>query len=60
MPFEFPKCSVMYKEADDEIAKHSSYREYLKDKESKMISNDKQQCLALWIKQGYLYFKCDL
>ena len=40
----------MYKEADAEIAKYKSYREYLKQKENKMLDDDnnsKQQCLAI-------------
>ena len=45
VPFEFPKCSTMYKEIDDEIAKYSSYREYLKAKEA----------VATWPEDGRAY-----
>lgn len=35
VPFTFPTCPAMYKQADAEIAKFSSYREYLKDYKKK-------------------------
>ena len=51
VPFEFPKCSTMYKEADEEIAKYSSYRKYLKAKKEQESEEDKNfsraQCLSI-------------
>lgn len=51
VPFEFPKCSTMYKEADEEIAKYSSYRKYLKAKKEQESEEDKNfsraQCLTI-------------
>ena len=50
VPFEFPVCEAMYKEADDEIAKFSSYREYLKHKKAKADKKDntsRAKCLEI-------------
>ena len=51
VPFVFPKCEAMYKEADDKIAKFSSYKEYLKDHEAKLAIKAEEQsgrdCLAV-------------
>ena len=51
VPFEFPKCSTMYKEADEEIAKYPSYRKYLaakKEKESEENQNfSRAKCLTI-------------
>eukprot|EP00092_Neocalanus_flemingeri_P039152 GFUD01042614.1.p1 GENE.GFUD01042614.1~~GFUD01042614.1.p1 ORF type:complete len:843 (+),score=261.12 GFUD01042614.1:84-2612(+) len=51
VPFVFPKCEKMYKEADEEIAKFSSYKEYLKDHEAKAAIKAEEQsgkdCLAV-------------
>merc|ERR1719154_140209 len=51
VPFVFPKCEAMYKEADEKIAKFSSYREYLKDYKAKAAKKAEEQkgrdCLAV-------------
>jgi len=51
VPFVFPKCETMYKEADDKIAKFSSYKEYLKDHEAKAAVKAEEMsgrdCLAI-------------
>jgi len=51
VPFVFPKCGAMYREADEKIAKFSSYKEYLKDHEAKMAKKAEEQsgrdCLAV-------------
>lgn len=50
VPFEFPVCSAMYKEADDQIAKFSSYREYLKHKKASADKTDntsRAKCLEI-------------
>jgi len=49
VPFKFPTCPSLYKEADEEIAKFSSYREYLKDYKIKKAEKEKnvlqRECL---------------
>jgi len=51
VPFVFPKCDAMYKEADAKIAKFPSYKEYLKDHEAKQAIKAEEQsgkdCLAV-------------
>jgi len=49
VPFTFPKCSKMYADADEEIAKFASYRAYLKAKEKSEAQKTKpprDQCLS--------------
>ena len=57
VPFVFPKCATMYKEADDKIAKFSSYKEYLKDHQAKKAIKAEEQsgrtCVAV---QYPIYF----
>jgi len=49
IPFKFPTCPSMYKEADAEIANFSSYRTYLKDykkkKAEKELNVAQRECL---------------
>jgi len=50
VPFEFPVCPAMYKEADDQIAKFSSYRQYLKHKKASADKTDntsRAKCLEI-------------
>jgi len=51
VPFVFPKCETMYKEADEKIAKFPSYKEYLKDHQAKKAIKDEEQsgrtCVAV-------------
>jgi len=50
VPFEFPKCPEMYKTADEEIAKFSTYRKYLNDYKAKAAQKatmvEQRSCLA--------------
>ena len=50
VPFEFPVCPAMYKEADDQMAKFSSYRKYLKHKKASKDKTDntsRAKCLEI-------------
>jgi len=51
VPFEFPKCPVMYSEAEQEISKFPTYRDYLDDyKRRKALKSEEQSrrnCLEI-------------
>jgi hypothetical protein len=51
VPFVFPKCETMYKEADAKIAKFGSYKDYMKDQKAKKAITAEEQsgidCLAV-------------